>query len=283
MRTLVASFMLLATLAPLHAVVAQNAEDEAALRQFVVSFQGAWNARDATALSAFYAADADQVVGNRARVSGQREIERQWAALLSNTAAGVTNTIMVEQIRFLGSDHALVSASGNFAGGRAASGNPLRASSDRALYVMGRDGGSWVLTSFYTYEAVVEPGAAEEVRAARNRFIEAWRRNDASAAAAVFAVDAINMRPDAADDRGRSAIQQMFADFVSGNRIERVEFAESQLTVEPYVAYELGTFEQQFRPQGGASVTQRARYFAVWRREPGGPWEYHRFVFNLLP
>jgi uncharacterized protein (TIGR02246 family) len=126
-------------------------------------------------------------------------------------------------------------------------------------------------------------GTAGGIRAARDRFVDALRRGDASAAAAVFAPDALNMRPGAASDSGRAAIERMFADFLGGVTMEHVEFTTRELNVQPYVAYEQGTFVQRYRPRDGNPVTHRARYMAVWRREPGGDWQYHRFLFNWLP
>jgi uncharacterized protein (TIGR02246 family) len=267
-------------MAPLHA---QAQADEAAIRRFVASFEAAWNARDGRALAALYRSDADQVLGNRPLVAGRAEIERQWSALLPSLPQGLNNTIVIETIRSLGPDHAIVNATGNFAGGRDAAGNPMRRRSDRALYVLQRDAGTWALSSFRVYEAPVEALAAQSLHAARSRFIEAWRGNDAVAAAAVFASDAINMRPGAADDRGRPAIQQAFSEFLTTVTMEQVEFTEVALDVRPFVAYEYGTVEQRYRPRDAGPVTQRGRYIAVWRREPGGPWEYYRFLFNWLP
>ncbi|MBW3600969.1 MAG: SgcJ/EcaC family oxidoreductase [Planctomycetes bacterium] len=278
-NALIATAVFYALAAPLTAQVA----DEAAIRSFVTSFQTAWNAREGVAVAALYRPDADQILGNRNLVAGRTAIEREWSGILPSLPQGLTNTIVIDNVRSIGPDHAVVNATGNFSGGRDAAGNPIRHSSDRALYVLRRDGGNWALSSFRVYEAPIEPGTAQSIRAARNRFVEAWRRNDAVGAAAVFAANAVNSRPDAADDEGRQAIQKAVAEFLATVTLEQIEFTDVQLDVQPFVAYEFGTFVQRYQPQDAAPIIQRARYVAVWSREPGGPWEYQRFLFNWLP
>jgi ketosteroid isomerase-like protein len=109
-------------------------------------------------------------------------------------------------------------------------------------FVLARDGGRWALAALRTFEAEVSADVANGVRAARERFIDAWRKNDAAGAAAVFAADAINMVPGAADSRGRAEIERAFGEFLGGNTIEQVEFTPQEVDVRAYVAYERGTF-----------------------------------------
>lgn len=257
--------------------------DEAAIRQFVATFERSWNARDGSALAALYRPDADQILGLRPAVTGRAEIERQWSAILPSLPQGLTITIRVESIRPVTPDVVVVNATGTFAGGRDAAGKPLPRSSDRATNVLARDGAAWKIASLRVFDAEQAPDGARGVRAARDRFVEAWRRGDAKAAAAVFAPDAVNMRPGAADDRGREAIERLFTEFLSTVQMEHAEFTSERIDVRPYVAYELGTFVQRYRPAGKEPETQRGRYVAVWRREPGGEWQYDRFLFNWQP
>jgi uncharacterized protein (TIGR02246 family) len=267
---------------PTPAGLAGASLDTAGVRAFVAAFQAAWNARDGRALAALYRADADQILGTRAPVRGRAEIEREWSALLPSLPQGLTNTIVVEHTQFVRPDVAVIGVTGNFAGGRDQAGNPIRRSSDRATYLLVREGGRWELASFRVFDAEAS-GAATNIRASRDRFVDAWRRGDARAAAAVFASDALNMRPGAASDSGRAAIERMFAEFLSGVTMEHVEFTTRELDVRGYVAFEQGTFVQRYQPRSGDHVTQHGRYAVVWRREPGGEWQYHRFLFNWMP
>lgn len=214
---------------------------------------------------------------------GRAAIESEWSAGLSSQPAGLTNTVVVERIRHMGPDVALVEATGNFSGGRTASGAPIRTSSDRALYVLQREAGGWALASFHVYEAVIEEGAVAEVRAARQRFVDAWSREDAGEAAMVYAIDGINMVPGIPDAVGRAEVQRSFEEFFADATVEAVEFTAARVDVQPFVAYESGTFVHRYATRDSAPVTQRARYVAVWRREAGGPWEMHRFLYNTLP
>ncbi len=130
-------------------------------------------------------------------------------------------------------------------------------------------------------EAEVAAARADIAQAIRS-WAEVWKSGDATAAAAGFTVDAINMRPGAANDNGRTAVEGMARDFLSTVTINEVTFTTQELDIYGDIAYELGTFVQRYT-DGGAEVTQRSRYMAVWRREDDGTWKYHRFLFNNLP
>jgi uncharacterized protein (TIGR02246 family) len=257
--------------------------DDAALRAFVAAFQTAWNARDAKALASMFRPDADQAAAWLPGVRGRSEIERQWSGLFPQVPRGVSIRIDVESIRPLTNGIVVLDVTGNFSG-RADDGSPIRRMSDRATYLLTRDGAGWAIASFRVFEAAVTPEVMNGIGAARERFINAWRRNDAAGAAAVFSADAINMIPGAPDNRGRREIERAFADFLGSVTIEHVEFTPQELDGRAYVAYERGSFVQRHKPRDGArSVTMNARYMAVWRREPGGDWQFHRFLFNEVP
>jgi uncharacterized protein (TIGR02246 family) len=214
---------------------------------------------------------------------GRADIEQEWSNILPPLPTGLTNTILIEHVQPVTRDVMVVDATGNFAGGHDARGAPIPRSSDRATYVLARRDGRWALASFRVYDAQLTPDVASGLRSARDRFVNAWRRGDAKGAASVFAADAINMIPGAPDNRGREEIERAFADFLGGVTMDDITFTPEETNVEQYRAYERGTFVQRYRPRNADSVTQSGRYMAVWRREPGGDWQYHRFLFNWLP
>ena len=49
------------------------------------------------------------------------------------------------------------------------------------------------------------------------------------------------------------------------------------------MAYERGTFIQKLTPATGQPSVQRARYLAIWLRQPDGTWRCSRFLFNEPP
>lgn len=112
---------------------------------------------------------------------------------------------------------------------------------------------------------------------------QAWEAGDAAASAAVFTEDAINMRPDAVDDRGRGAIEAVFSDFLSTTTVEDLTWTTQEVDVYAETAYELGTFAQTLQPQEGEPILHRGRYISVWKHQPDGTWRIHRFLFNDLP
>ena len=130
-------------------------------------------------------------------------------------------------------------------------------------------------------EAGVEAARAE-IAAAIRSWENVWEQGDAAAAAAGFTEDAINMRPGAVSDVGRSAVETMASDFLSGVTVTEVTFTTEELDIFGDMAYELGSFVQRYT-DGNTEVTQQSRYMAVWQRGDDGTWRYHRFLFNNHP
>ena len=131
-------------------------------------------------------------------------------------------------------------------------------------------------------EAAAIAAAREEISEAISTWEGFWRGGDAAAAAAGFTEDAINMRPGAASDVGRAAVEGMARDFLSAVTVTEVSFTTEELDIYGDAAYELGTFLQRYT-DGTDEVTQQSRYMAVWKRGDDGSWRYHRFIFNNLP
>lgn len=110
--------------------------DETALRNRVVAFETAFNARDGAALGALYAEDADLIIVDGAQVAGRSAIQaaarRDWAAASATRRMSLT----VTGIRFLSPDIAIVSTRARFNEGP---------SEDRGTWIAVRRSGNWLI------------------------------------------------------------------------------------------------------------------------------------------
>jgi uncharacterized protein (TIGR02246 family) len=87
------------------AAFAQKPGDEAAVRDVVRRYVDARDAKDAKAIEALFAADADQLVSSGVWRKGRPEVVK--GTLASSEAAGGKRTIAVDSVRFLGTDVAI--------------------------------------------------------------------------------------------------------------------------------------------------------------------------------
>jgi len=111
-----------------------------------------------------------------------------------------------------------------------------------------------------------------------------WAANHArESVAAFFTDDAINMIPGTPSDSGRVAIEKRFAAGFAASTMSEVTQTTDEVQVAGQTAYERGTFSQKVTPTTGQPSMQRARYLAIWRRQPDGKWKCSRFLFNDLP
>src|SRR5947208_16543047 len=90
-------FLLMVILAS--AALAQKPGDDAAVRDVVRRYVDARDARDAKAIEALFAADADQLVSSGVWRKGRPDVVK--GTLASSEAAGGKRTIAVESVRFV--------------------------------------------------------------------------------------------------------------------------------------------------------------------------------------
>ncbi|HEX5709113.1 MAG TPA: SgcJ/EcaC family oxidoreductase [Pyrinomonadaceae bacterium] len=75
--------------------------DEAAVRQIVKQLEDGWNAHDARAFAAPFAADADYVVVNGAHIKGREAIEQGHVGIFTTLYKESRNVATVKSVRFL--------------------------------------------------------------------------------------------------------------------------------------------------------------------------------------
>jgi uncharacterized protein (TIGR02246 family) len=134
--------LLLSTTFP---VLAQaRPKDETAIRNRIAEYEAAANKRDTQAIAAVFAADADLVFFDSPRIEGRDAIAREHEGI-SKWPSTKRFSLEVTNIRFLGSDLALVETVGRFSEGEM--------TSNRGTILVTRRDGKWWWTALRVYPA----------------------------------------------------------------------------------------------------------------------------------
>ena len=120
----------------------RRAEDEAAIRQVVADYADAWNRHDPTAKVKDYSADLDHVSVRGRWQQSRAELEQTYIDYHAGIWKDVTYHPVVEKVRFLRPDVAVVIVRGTFHSGDAVD-------TGRATWVMTKEGGRWLCRAFH--------------------------------------------------------------------------------------------------------------------------------------
>lgn len=118
----------------------------------------------------------------------------------------------------------------------------------------------------------------EVIERAVQSFIEAFRRGDAEAVAALYAEDARLLPPNHPKVQGKEAIRQ----FWQGAMDMGVKDASLQIEeVEPQgdTAYEIGRYTLAIEQGNGERISDAGKYVVIWKRGGGG-WRIAVDIFN---
>lgn len=124
--------------------------------------------------------------------------------------------------------------------------------------------------------------ALAAIAEANLRLDRALMASDPGAAAACFTEDAVLGESGLADVVGRSAIRDFLA---HANTVRTVTFHRVVRDDIEYLgdrAIELGRFDET-KQKAGATISERGRHVAYWRREPDGVWRIYRIIVSDLP
>ena len=116
--------------------------DEAAIRQVVADYADAWNRHDPTAKVKDYSDDLDHVSVRGRWQQSRAELEQTYIDYHATIWKDVTYHPMVEKVRFLRPDVAVVIVRGTFHSGDAAD-------TGRATWVMTKESGRWLCRAFH--------------------------------------------------------------------------------------------------------------------------------------
>ena len=134
-----------------------HAEDEATIRQVVAEFADAWNRHDPSAMVRHFADDLDHV-GVRGRwQQGRAELEQTYIQFHATIWKDVTYHPVVEQVRFLRPDVAVVLVRGTFRSAGATD-------TARATWTLSKEEGRWLCRAFqqtYLQDIPIAPHAPE--------------------------------------------------------------------------------------------------------------------------
>lgn len=136
---------------PLMGVASPQSDDDlAALRSQVKAYQRAWNTHDPSALTPFFADDADFVMGNSPAVRGRKEIENWWRGYFVHQEPERRATFDVKAVRVLASNVALINI-GSSTGGRSSQHEELVTRKARGTWVLHRRGGDWLIVAMWGF------------------------------------------------------------------------------------------------------------------------------------
>ncbi len=144
MRTRVLALcLLLPATAP--ALAQTRPTDEAAIRQSVSAYESAVNQRNAPAIAGLFTRDADVVYFDSPRVVGRDAIGKDLNKAIAGWPSSRRFSLEVTNIRFLGSDLALVETLARFSEGEM--------TSNRGTALMARRDGKWFWEALRVYPA----------------------------------------------------------------------------------------------------------------------------------
>ena len=130
----------------------------------------------------------------------------------------------------------------------------------------------------------VDSAARADIRGTMAAYREALLSNDARAIAAFYTADARLSEPAAPDRVGGREIHDDLAHFFAeGGRITDVVVESEEIHVDGPVAWELGTYREQFRTPAGADASVRGPYVIRWRRGEEARWRIDRFLLKQTP
>ena len=112
-------------------------------------------------------------------------------------------------------------------------------------------------------------------------FHQALRTNDAEALFAYVADDVLLMPPGEDAVRGKMAMRDWYAAFLSQYSTSSLTLSDREVFVGDRWAVELGSYEWGLTPSaGGADVLDGGNYMQVWKSQPDGQWRFEREIWN---
>ena len=122
----------------------------------------------------------------------------------------------------------------------------------------------------------------QQIDALRDADVKAVLEDNASATAALFEEDGIQLPPNAEMVRGKAEILKWTQAYI--DKVGKViELTETPVEVfgEGGLAYEIGTFVEKATPPGGDTpISNEGKYVVVFRRQDDGSWKYAAVIWN---
>jgi ketosteroid isomerase-like protein len=123
--------------------------------------------------------------------------------------------------------------------------------------------------------------ARSDFEAATAAFHQALRTNDAEALFAYVADEVVLMPPGEDAVRGKNAMRDWYAAFLSQYRTSSLTLSDREVFVGEHWAVEIGSFEWGLTlAAGGEDVLDRGNYMQLWKSQPDGQWRFEREIWN---
>jgi uncharacterized protein (TIGR02246 family) len=220
-----------ATIAPGVISAQTTAKDSVAVGARIAAYRTAWNTHEPSSVAAFFADDADFVLGNRPAAVGRQAIQEWWRDYFANQEPERGLTIDLRSVRFVALDVAVIDVL-TTTGGRDRRGQDLPARTFRGTWVVHRQSGEWMISAMRglpTEEDRVvlnaSLAATEALRPGIRAFVDAYEdainSHDPSAVSAFYEDDADLIVRNGPVTHGRKAIQDRWQRFFSEPRSYR--------------------------------------------------------------
>ena len=125
---------------------AQAGADSTALGALVEAYEKVFNTCDPSALAAFFTDDADMIMGNQPIINGRQAIHDWWKNYFSIREQGLMSSFIIDSVRFITMDVALINVDYT-SNGRNAQSQQLPARKARGTWVVVRKGDEWLISA----------------------------------------------------------------------------------------------------------------------------------------
>jgi|SRR5581483_3728570 len=125
----------------------------------------------------------------------------------------------------------------------------------------------------------IPDAAAKTIAATNAAWLEAMKRQDAAAIAAIYGDDAVFVTPTGDPLRGRAAIEAFERDrFARSGRVLDGSIEDDGVTQTGAYVYEWGHATLRVAGRGAASSSVTGRFLTVWAQDAAGRWRIIRNV-----
>lgn len=180
--------------------LAQTDKDSAAVHAQVDAYQSVWNTHGSAAVARFFSKDADLVMGNLPIINGRKAIQGWWKNYFAKQEPERSATFVVNSVRLLTADVALVNITST-TGGRDTLGQQLLIRKARGTWVLHQQNGNWLISAMRGMptdkDSVVLKTSLEtteslkpDIRVFVDAFEDAWNNHDPSIVSTFFRNDA---------------------------------------------------------------------------------------------
>ncbi len=119
----------------------------------------------------------------------------------------------------------------------------------------------------------------QAIRDGGRRFVEAYNRGDAAAAADHYTEDAKLLPPNLEMVSGKEAIRGFWKTAMDMG-VRRINLETEEVGYDGDLAYVRGVSTVTIQPEGGQEVTHRGKYLVALKRQADGSWKVAVDIWN---